>query len=418
MSWDTMAQLGTPPLRAGDVLQVGDAAADWPATDLAPVAAMDTGLLELPLLLGPRDDWFTDEALDRLASHEFTVTSRRRSCRHPARRSGATAAAATANSPARVSYWAPCRCRPGAGPRCSWLTDRSPAGIPSSAWCRGPAWIGPRRHCQGRASGSSPAAREEPVHSMTNGRHLLSTGDIGTRPVYGIAWAASQASYSREDDMPATFGLAVENFTSAEKTPQIEELLVTARRAEELGFTSLWAWDHLFLGSRQPFPQLEALTTLAVLAIPHHDHRARDRHPGPADPRPGAAGQDRGHDPGDLSRAGYGSGSPPGGMSASSTRPAHRSRAVGGSSSATSRSAWTCGLKEEVTGTWDDLSFRRVKMLAASATAAPGPHRRVRRPGAQAGRHARRRLVDLLLHARGVHPVLGQDSAVRGGGGS
>ncbi|GJJ20845.1 LLM class flavin-dependent oxidoreductase [Mycolicibacterium mageritense] len=66
--------------------------------------------------------------------------------------------------------------------------------------------------------------------------------------------------------MPATFGLAVENFTSAQKTPRIDELLTTARRAEQLGFTSLWAWDHLFLGSRQPFPQLEALTTLAVLA--------------------------------------------------------------------------------------------------------------------------------------------------------
>lgn len=75
MSWDTMAQLGTPPLRAGDVLQVGDAVADWPATDLAPVAALDTRLVELPLQLGPRDGWFTDEAIDRLARHEFTVTS-------------------------------------------------------------------------------------------------------------------------------------------------------------------------------------------------------------------------------------------------------------------------------------------------------------------------------------------------------
>lgn len=75
VSWDTMAQLGTPPLRSGDILQVGDAAADWPATDLAPVAAMDTRSLELPLQLGPRDDWFTEEAIDRLASHEFTVTS-------------------------------------------------------------------------------------------------------------------------------------------------------------------------------------------------------------------------------------------------------------------------------------------------------------------------------------------------------
>jgi biotin-dependent carboxylase-like uncharacterized protein len=74
-SWDTMAQLGTPPLQPGDVLEVGNVAAEWPATDLAPVAAMPTGPLELPLLLGPRDDWFTGEALDRLAADEFTVTS-------------------------------------------------------------------------------------------------------------------------------------------------------------------------------------------------------------------------------------------------------------------------------------------------------------------------------------------------------
>ncbi|MGH3625877.1 MAG: LLM class flavin-dependent oxidoreductase [Sciscionella sp.] len=66
--------------------------------------------------------------------------------------------------------------------------------------------------------------------------------------------------------MAATFGLAVENFTSAGRTPQIGELITQARRAEQLGFTSLWVWDHLFLGSRQPFPQLEALTTLAILA--------------------------------------------------------------------------------------------------------------------------------------------------------
>lgn len=75
VSWDTMAQLGTPPLRAGDVLQISHAKTDWPATDVAPVAAMGSGPLELSLLLGPRDDWFTDEALDRLASAEFTVTS-------------------------------------------------------------------------------------------------------------------------------------------------------------------------------------------------------------------------------------------------------------------------------------------------------------------------------------------------------
>jgi allophanate hydrolase subunit 2 len=31
--------------------------------------------MTLPLTLGPRDDWFTDEALARLSRHEFTVTS-------------------------------------------------------------------------------------------------------------------------------------------------------------------------------------------------------------------------------------------------------------------------------------------------------------------------------------------------------
>jgi alkanesulfonate monooxygenase len=36
--------------------------------------------------------------------------------------------------------------------------------------------------------------------------------------------------------------------------------------AEELGFASVWAWDHLFLGARRPFPFLEALTTLSWVA--------------------------------------------------------------------------------------------------------------------------------------------------------
>ena len=74
MSWDTMAQLGTPPLRAADALLVGTAVSYWPATDFAPVAAPFSTSLTLPLLLGPRDDWFCDEALALLGSREFTVT--------------------------------------------------------------------------------------------------------------------------------------------------------------------------------------------------------------------------------------------------------------------------------------------------------------------------------------------------------
>jgi probable F420-dependent oxidoreductase len=66
--------------------------------------------------------------------------------------------------------------------------------------------------------------------------------------------------------MAVRFGLAIENFTSAERAPDLQNLVEYSKRAEELGFSSLWVWDHLFLGSKQPFPQLEALTTLAVLA--------------------------------------------------------------------------------------------------------------------------------------------------------
>jgi probable F420-dependent oxidoreductase len=61
-------------------------------------------------------------------------------------------------------------------------------------------------------------------------------------------------------------GLAVENFTPAGKEPDVETIIAYGRRAEELGFDSLWAWDHMFLGSSRPFPFLESLTTLTMLA--------------------------------------------------------------------------------------------------------------------------------------------------------
>ena len=67
--------------------------------------------------------------------------------------------------------------------------------------------------------------------------------------------------------MPPKFGLSVENFTPMSKEPDIGSVVAYARRAEELEFESLWAWDHMFLGSRQPFPFLESLSTLTVLAV-------------------------------------------------------------------------------------------------------------------------------------------------------
>jgi probable F420-dependent oxidoreductase len=62
------------------------------------------------------------------------------------------------------------------------------------------------------------------------------------------------------------FGLALENFTPADREPDFDTVLAYARRAEELGYASIWAWDHLLLGTRRPFPFLESLTTLAALA--------------------------------------------------------------------------------------------------------------------------------------------------------
>ena len=66
--------------------------------------------------------------------------------------------------------------------------------------------------------------------------------------------------------MTVEFGLALENFTPERKTPSMDEVTGYAQAAEEFGFASVWAWDHLFLGARRPFPFLESLTTLAMVA--------------------------------------------------------------------------------------------------------------------------------------------------------
>jgi alkanesulfonate monooxygenase len=66
--------------------------------------------------------------------------------------------------------------------------------------------------------------------------------------------------------MTVEFGLAMENFTPQRRSPSMDAIVDYSITAEQLGFSSLWAWDHIFLGARQPFPFFEALTTLAVVA--------------------------------------------------------------------------------------------------------------------------------------------------------
>jgi KipI family sensor histidine kinase inhibitor len=87
-SCDTLSGLGPGPLRAGDRLPVGDSAGFGPiVANVAPRAASGIAVapgpgpggepepVELRVVAGPRDDWFTAEAMDRLRRGVYEVTS-------------------------------------------------------------------------------------------------------------------------------------------------------------------------------------------------------------------------------------------------------------------------------------------------------------------------------------------------------
>jgi probable F420-dependent oxidoreductase len=62
------------------------------------------------------------------------------------------------------------------------------------------------------------------------------------------------------------FGIAMRNFTTHPEMPDPRALIAYAVRAEELGFDSVWVWDHILLGVDPPFPILEPLTLLSAVA--------------------------------------------------------------------------------------------------------------------------------------------------------
>ena len=66
--------------------------------------------------------------------------------------------------------------------------------------------------------------------------------------------------------MAVKFGLALRNFVGPGETPDVDDLLAYAQRAEELGFESLWVWDHMLLGVEPAFPVLDSLTILTAVA--------------------------------------------------------------------------------------------------------------------------------------------------------
>lgn len=78
-STDTLAKLGPPPLAAGQRLRVGAppaAAVAWPGDAPPPALPRPGDTVTLDVVLGPRTDWFTPEAVALLAAQPWQVTPR------------------------------------------------------------------------------------------------------------------------------------------------------------------------------------------------------------------------------------------------------------------------------------------------------------------------------------------------------
>ena len=61
-------------------------------------------------------------------------------------------------------------------------------------------------------------------------------------------------------------GIAMQNFTAAPEMPDAKGLIDYGVRMEQLGFESLWVWDHVLLGVDPYFPILDSLSVLTAVA--------------------------------------------------------------------------------------------------------------------------------------------------------
>ncbi len=73
-STDVLSGLGPPRPAVADVLPVGLAPAHFPVVDAAPVVPPSNGDLMLRVALGPRDDWFTEDAINALLGTAYAVS--------------------------------------------------------------------------------------------------------------------------------------------------------------------------------------------------------------------------------------------------------------------------------------------------------------------------------------------------------
>lgn len=63
-----------------------------------------------------------------------------------------------------------------------------------------------------------------------------------------------------------TFGIAMRNFQAYPELPDAGALIEYGVRMEELGYESVWVWDHILLGVDPHFPIIEALSLLTAVA--------------------------------------------------------------------------------------------------------------------------------------------------------
>ncbi len=89
--------------------------------------------------------------------------------------------------------------------------------------------------------------------------------------------------------LAGTFGIAARNFTAYPEMPDAKALVDYGVRMEELGFDSLWVWDHILLGVDPNFPIIDSLTLLTAIAARTNEDQARHRHPRSPAAQPGRA---------------------------------------------------------------------------------------------------------------------------------
>lgn len=63
-----------------------------------------------------------------------------------------------------------------------------------------------------------------------------------------------------------TFGIAARNFTAYPEMPNAKALVEYGMWVEELGYDSVWVWDHMLLGVEPNFPIIDSLTVLTGIA--------------------------------------------------------------------------------------------------------------------------------------------------------